>query len=56
MARTNTGAPAVELKELSKSYGSHEALRHIDAAIEHGEIFCLVGRNGAGKTTLMKMI
>jgi ABC-2 type transport system ATP-binding protein len=56
MVRKNTGAPAVELTALSKSYGSHEALRQIDAVIETGEIFGLVGRNGAGKTTLMKLI
>ncbi|MCI1984445.1 MAG: ABC transporter ATP-binding protein [Bifidobacteriaceae bacterium] len=56
MARTNTGVPAVQLTGVSKSYGSHEALRQIDAVINQGEIFGLVGRNGAGKTTLMKLI
>ncbi|MCI1901411.1 MAG: ABC transporter ATP-binding protein [Bifidobacteriaceae bacterium] len=56
MAKTNTGTPAVQLTAVSKSYGSHEALTQVDAEIDNGEIFGLVGRNGAGKTTLMKLI
>jgi ABC-2 type transport system ATP-binding protein len=42
---------------LSKTYsGGFEALKNIDLAIHHGEIFALLGPNGAGKTTLISII
>lgn len=53
---STSNAPAIALAGVSKSYGSHEALSNIDATINRGEIFGLVGRNGAGKTTLMKLV
>lgn len=56
MTQTESSAPAIALCGVSKSYGNHEALSKIDAVINQGEIFGLVGRNGAGKTTLMKLI
>jgi ABC-type multidrug transport system ATPase subunit len=56
MAESSLNAPSVQLTGVSKSYGSHAALSGVDATIERGEIFGLVGRNGAGKTTLMKLI
>ena len=47
---------AVEISELRKSYGDHEALRGIDFAIEAGEVFGLLGPNGAGKTTTVEIL
>jgi branched-chain amino acid transport system ATP-binding protein len=46
--------PAVSVKDLHKTYGSHEAVRGIDFEIEAGEVFGLLGPNGAGKTTLLR--
>jgi len=47
---------AVEVKELSKSYGSLVAVDHISFEVKGKEIFGLLGPNGAGKTTTIRMI
>lgn len=47
---------AIELKNISKSFGEVKANQDISLAIEKGEIRALVGENGAGKTTLMKIL
>lgn len=41
---------------LTKRYGKHLAVDHVDISIPKGEIYGLVGRNGAGKTTIIRMI
>ena len=46
----------LELKRLTKQYGSKTALQAVDLQIGSGEIVGLFGENGAGKTTLMKSI
>lgn len=46
----------IELHEVSKSYGSKQALDHVSLALPQGEIVGLFGENGAGKTTLLKCI
>ncbi len=46
----------IELKNVTKLYGSKTALDSIDLTLPHGEIVGLFGENGAGKTTLMKCI
>ncbi|MEG1999926.1 MAG: ABC transporter ATP-binding protein [Evtepia sp.] len=47
---------AVILRDLSKSFGSVSANRHINLELHHGEILSLLGENGSGKTTLMNML
>ena len=42
-------------EDLSKSYGSSEALKHVNLYLEEGRIIGLVGPNGSGKTTLIKL-
>lgn len=46
----------IELNDLSKSFGNIQALSHISARIQKGEIMGLLGPNGAGKTTLMRIL
>ena len=46
----------LQTKGLSKSYGSFQALDHVDLTIYKGDIYGLIGRNGAGKTTIMKIV
>src|SRR3954451_19942686 len=45
----------LEIKGLTKRFGSFTANDQIDLVIEPGEIHCLLGENGAGKWTLMNM-
>jgi ATP-binding cassette, subfamily F, member 3 len=51
-----SGKMVVEIKSLSKWYGNHQVLDHIDLIIEQGEKLAFVGKNGEGKTTLAKII
>src|SRR3954465_10282413 len=51
-----TTAPAIEVRDLRKSYGDVEAVRGVDFTVERGEVFGLLGPNGAGKTTTVKVL
>jgi len=47
---------AIEVDNLSKSFGSTRAVEDVSFAVEQGEIFGLLGPNGAGKTTTIRMV
>jgi ABC-2 type transport system ATP-binding protein len=47
---------AILTSDLTKNFGSRNAVNAINFAIRHGEIYSLLGRNGAGKTTTIKML
>jgi ABC-2 type transport system ATP-binding protein len=46
----------IEIKQLTKHYGTLTALDHLDLTINQGEIFGYIGPNGAGKTTTMRIL
>ena len=46
----------LNLKNISKSYGSHQVLKDINLEVREGEIHALIGENGAGKSTLMNVL
>ena len=46
----------IEIKGLTKSYGSTKALRGIDLSVEQGEIHGFIGMNGAGKSTTVRIL
>ena len=50
------GELAIEVRGLVKSYGPVPAVRGVDLAVRHGEIFALLGPNGAGKSTVVEIL
>ena len=50
------GAPAIELKGITKRFGAVVANNAIDLRVESGSIHGIVGENGAGKSTLMSIL
>lgn len=54
MTRSRTSI--LELKSLSKTFGSFVAVNSIDLSIQEGEFFTIVGPSGSGKTTLIRML
>lgn len=50
------GKSVVQTFELSKTFGSFQALKKCSIRIDRGEVFGLLGPNGAGKTTLIRLI
>ncbi|WP_273123957.1 ABC transporter ATP-binding protein [Bacillus weihaiensis] len=46
----------LEMKEMTKMYGSFKANDSISLSLKAGEVHAVVGENGAGKTTLMRML
>ena len=48
--------PVLEIRGISKRFGSVQALTDVDFEVRDGEVMALVGDNGAGKSTLIKCI
>jgi lipoprotein-releasing system ATP-binding protein len=46
----------IDIKEITKSFGSLQVLKGIDLHIDKGEVVSIVGPSGAGKTTLLQII
>src|SRR5665647_3496677 len=50
------GIKLIEVKGLTKQYGSHTAVSDLTFTVDNGQIYGLLGPNGAGKTTTMNII
>ena len=46
----------IKIEQLSKSFGSNQVLKQIDAEIQRGEVVCLIGPSGSGKSTMLRCI
>jgi ABC-2 type transport system ATP-binding protein len=47
---------AIYTQNLSKVFGSFQAVKDVNIEVHYGEIYGLLGANGAGKTTTIKML
>jgi ABC-type uncharacterized transport system ATPase subunit len=56
MLRANDTNYAIELKGITKTFGSVVANENVNLSIKYGEILALLGENGSGKTTLMNIL
>lgn len=53
---SQNGVPNIEVKNISKYFGSVIALNDVSMSVYPGEVMCLLGDNGAGKSTLIKTL
>jgi ABC-2 type transport system ATP-binding protein len=56
MNQISTDGPAIEVRDLRKSYGELAAVDGVSFEVRRGEVFCLLGPNGAGKTTIVEIL
>ncbi len=49
-------SPILELRHLSKSFGSHQVLSDINLSVREGEVSCIIGASGSGKSTMLRCI
>jgi ABC-2 type transport system ATP-binding protein len=52
----HASGPAIEVRDLRRSYGATQAVRGVSFDVARGEVFCLLGPNGAGKTTIVEIL
>ncbi len=50
------GTPALEVRSISKYFGSVNALEDVSLSVYSGQVTCVLGDNGAGKSTLIKIL
>ncbi|MBQ2009530.1 MAG: ATP-binding cassette domain-containing protein, partial [Selenomonadaceae bacterium] len=46
----------IKIRDVCKSFGSHEALKHINLDIVEGETLAIIGGSGSGKSTLLRLL
>ncbi|HEQ78972.1 MAG TPA: ABC transporter ATP-binding protein, partial [Euryarchaeota archaeon] len=47
--------PVIKIESLTKKYGVHVGVEHLDLTVDGGEVFGLLGPNGAGKSTTIRV-
>src|SRR5476649_2505741 len=52
----NTDSPVIEIQNLTRSYGKHDAVNGLTLNVRAGKCYGFFGRNGAGKTTTIKCL
>ena len=50
------GESILEIRHLSKAFGSHQVLRDIDFTVQRGDVISIIGASGSGKSTLLRCI
>ena len=48
--------PIIEVRHLSKSFGTHVVLRDVDFTVKPGDVTCVIGASGSGKSTLLHLL
>src|SRR3981081_2015139 len=56
MNQQPNGVPLLEVRNVSKYFGSVIALKDVSMVVRAGEVTCVLGDNGAGKSTLIKIL
>lgn len=46
----------IDIRHLSKAFGTHEVLKDINFSVSKGEVVCIIGSSGSGKSTLLRCI
>jgi len=56
MSTESTGAPVLEIRGVTKSFGDREVLKGIDMVVEEHKAVALIGGSGSGKSTLLRCV
>src|SRR5437899_12008795 len=54
--RSGSARPMIELRGVTKRFGTHEVLRDVDLVVQSGEKVVIIGASGSGKSTLLRCI
>jgi polar amino acid transport system ATP-binding protein len=55
-ASADASVPAIQVRDLHKSFGSNEVLKGIDFHVDVGQVVCVIGPSGSGKSTLLRCV